>query len=214
MQERIDKIIQEYRQRYTTPNGTTVRFRLKLPKEEAEQLLGYIYQDIVTSRGMDYCQNEQAEATIRKTAQWLCDGKRMGLMVNGGVGTGKTTLLKAISRLLSVTTGVRTIMCSANDIISRELGRISAQTDTDSLRDIPVLFIDDLGTEAVEVSSYKNEYSPIIELLSIRYERQSPTLITTNLTRDKFEDRYGERVADRSREMFDWLSFKGQSFRK
>ena len=50
-----------------------------------------------------------------------------------------------------------------------------------------MLGIDDLGTEPSEVLDYGNVYTPVIDLLTKRYEEQLFTIITTNLTRNKSE---------------------------
>ena len=49
-------------------------------------------------------------------------------------------------------------------------------------QNIDVLGFDDLGTEPSEVSDYGNVYTPVIDLLTKRYEEQLFTIITTNLT--------------------------------
>ena len=49
-------------------------------------------------------------------------------------------------------------------------------------QDIDVLGLDDLGTEQSEVLDYGNVYTPVIDLLTKRYEEQLFTIITTNLT--------------------------------
>ena len=49
-------------------------------------------------------------------------------------------------------------------------------------QDIDVLGLDDLGTEPSEVLDYGNVYTPVIDLLTKRYEEQLFTIITTNLT--------------------------------
>ena len=49
-------------------------------------------------------------------------------------------------------------------------------------QDIDVLGLDDLGTEPSEVLDYDNVYTPVIDLLTKRYEEQFFTIITTNLT--------------------------------
>lgn len=51
--------------------------------------------------------------------------------------------------------------------------------------DKEILAIDDLGTEPREIIEYGNVLSPIIDLISYRYEHQLPTIITSNLTLNK-----------------------------
>ena len=44
-----------------------------------------------------------------------------------------------------------------------------------------MLAIDDLGTEPVEVMDYGNIITPVINLLTKRYEAHLFTIVTTNL---------------------------------
>ena len=73
--------------------------------------------------------------------------------------------------------------------------------------------IDDLGCEPLEIQSYGNIYTPIIDLLTHRYDRQLFTMITTNLTPQEIRPRYGDRIADRLNEMVRNIVFKNKSFR-
>ena len=71
-----------------------------------------------------------------------------------------------------------------------------------------LLVLDDLGTEALV---YGQESLPFI--LYRRYERNLPTIITTNLTREGIQARYGERIADRLR-TYDQITLNYASLRK
>ena len=77
-----------------------------------------------------------------------------------------------------------------------------------------VLFIDDLGEESLTVKNYGNEQSPLIEVLYKRYDKRQFTVITTNKSEEEIQQMYGERIADRFKEMFDRVFFGHQSFRK
>ena len=59
-----------------------------------------------------------------------------------------------------------------------------------------MLGIDDLGTELSEVMDYGNVYTPVIDLLTKRYEEQLFTIITTNLTPQQIREHYDDRIAD------------------
>lgn len=59
------------------------------------------------------------------------------------------------------------------------------------------LAIDDLGTEPVEVMDYGNIITPVINLLTKRYEAHLFTIVTTNLDPKEIHKRYGDRIADR-----------------
>ncbi len=77
-----------------------------------------------------------------------------------------------------------------------------------------ILFVEEVGAEPERCQSYGTDYTPIQNLISYRYDRKLPTIITTNLADDKILDRYGPRMMDRINEMFSILRFKGDSYRK
>ena len=72
----------------------------------------------------------------------------------------------------------------------------------------------ELGSEPERCQSYGTDYTPVQNLISYRYDRKLPTIVTTNLADDKILDRYGPRMMDRINEMFSILRFKGDSYRK
>lgn len=75
------------------------------------------------------------------------------------------------------------------------------------------LCIDDIGTESMG-KHYGKEKNVITEVILNRYDNGLPhkmTHVTTNLTADEIEQRYGSRVRDRMREMFNLLEFKSDT---
>lgn len=76
-----------------------------------------------------------------------------------------------------------------------------------------MLGIDDLGEEPKEVMSYGMIHTPLIDLICERYNRQLPTVITTNLNTDQLSEKYGKRVGDRFREMVEIITFTNPSYR-
>lgn len=76
-----------------------------------------------------------------------------------------------------------------------------------------MLGIDDLGTEPSEVLDYGNIYTPVIDLLTKRYEEQLFTIITTNLTPQQIRRHYGDRIADRLNEMVKKIVFNNCTYR-
>ena len=82
------------------------------------------------------------------------------------------------------------------------------------LKNQELLFIDDIGTEPASVKRWGNEFSPVLELLYARYDRQLFTIATSNLKDSDFGERYGIRIADRMEEMFERIYYQNKSYRK
>ena len=78
---------------------------------------------------------------------------------------------------------------------------------------VDMLGIDDLGTEPSEVMDYGNVYTPVIDLLTKRYEEQLFTIITTNLIPQQIREHYGDRIADRLNEMVKKIVFNNATYR-
>lgn len=157
---------------------------------------------------------------IDRMAAWLAgDSSKFAAVLCGGCGNGKTTLVKAFQNLLSYLNipvpdghgkvwGLR--LCNAQEIAG------IARTDYTAfltLVRIPMLAIDDVGIEPLEVMEYGNVVSPIVELLTKRYDEQLFTIMTTNLTPDGIRKRYGDRIADRLNEMAVVIPFKNATYR-
>jgi len=105
-----------------------------------------------------------------------------------------------------------------------ELGK-KGSSEFEELANKRLLGIDDLGTEPLVVKNYGNDVSPIVELLSKRYNHRRFTIITTNLTVkkgengvdvDELQEVYGDRTFDRIKEMFNEMNYDGtmKSYRK
>ena len=76
------------------------------------------------------------------------------------------------------------------------------------------LGIDDLGTEPAEIVDYGNPIYPVVRLIEHRYESQSFTFITTNLTPSEIRKKYGDRIADRFNEMLHVIVFQDVTYRR
>mgnify|MGYP002350638330 CR=1 FL=1 len=63
------------------------------------------------------------------------------------------------------------------------------------------IILDDLGAEMKERSEQGWISELLFEIVQTRYERELPTIITTNLTLGELSQRYGERTASRLYEM-------------
>lgn len=177
-------------------------------------LLEMAYEVELSIRKVKIQIDNETTDNLRQVAQWLIDDKKKcGLYLCGVCGSGKSTMMKAIRNLITL---------SKNNYwegLSREVSYMSytaseinmMYTKGSSLANImnaDLLFIDDLGTESVEVVEYGNVFKPVEHVLSHRYDKQLHTIISTNLKPSEIKERYGTRLADRFREMFLKVTFK------
>lgn len=174
----------------------------------------------VAYRRRTFSMTDALSDQIGRMATWLTgDSSKFAAVLCGGCGNGKTTLVKAFQNLLCYLnipvpdSHGKAFWLRLSD--AREIADI-ARTDYPAfltLTRIPMLAIDDVGIEPLEVMEYGNVVSPIVELLTKRYDEQLFTLMTTNLTPEGIRKRYGDRIADRLNEMAIVIPFKNATYR-
>jgi DNA replication protein DnaC len=155
-----------------------------------------------------------------------------GFLLHGKVGTGKTHLLAAIIRQLTLEKGIRSRFIEFTHL----LGELREQFDEGRgegailgpLSDIPVLAIDELG----KGQNTEWQLSVIDQIISKRYNRGLTTLFTTNYPLDKpkssgnnssftakvtsetLRERIGERIFSRLHEMTEFVEIDAPDYRK
>lgn len=195
------------------------RFKMPMSEEDAYLSLLTATEKEVAFRHRIFYSNEHLERQLHEMAHWLTSpSSHFGIMLCGGCGNGKSTVLYAFQLLLNSlhipkpdndgTYGIRiedaksiAYLCKNNNESYRNLFNVD------------MLGIDDLGIEPVEVMDYGNVCTPIIDLLTKRYEKQLFTFITTNLTPQQIRERYGDRIADRLNEMVKKIVFSNGTYR-
>lgn len=209
----------ELRSRLIAQKTITVPVRFPMTTEKAALYLETAVQAEVMARGNAYkISHEQKGHILQMAALLTRPSTQFGMLLCGGVGNGKTTMMKAFQNLLnylripiagtSETYGMRIesakFLCSQVKMDSREFLHI---------QQVDMLGIDDLGEEEPEVVSYGNRVTPVIDLLSYRYDRRLFTMVTTNLTPAQIRTVYGDRIADRFNEMMLILPYRNPSYR-
>lgn len=140
-----------------------------------------------------------------------------GLLLFGGVGIGKSTLMQFFIknqvrsyRLMHCRDIESKFSTDGEDIVKQcsYMQPVSKNSDPFGHQEIGLCF-DDLGTEA-NAKHYGKEKNIMAEIILNRYDNQLPftaTHITTNLNAERIKSEYGPRVADRMREMFNMIQF-------
>ena len=188
--------------------------------EDARVYLMAAYQAEVERRHRVFERNEHFDAQLNQIAHYLTGGtKKFGLMLCGLCGNGKTTWAKALQLLASGLNLKNPInnqyyvfpLWNAKDLAMRSKGNYN---DWRNVMRYQLMIVDDLGTEPREVMEFGNVYTPLIDLITTRYEEQLYTIFTTNLTPAQLEEKYGKRIVDRLNEMVEKVVFENESYRR
>lgn len=172
------------------------------------------YKSEVEKRGVEFLDDNATDSRIRTAAKWMCKETKPGIMLHGRIGSGKTTLAKAMVQLIRMLfddyrlgDNRISVVCGSTMDLSK-----AATSDNDidynRYKYAKFLYLDDVGSEpSPTVKSWGNEISPIMELIYYRYDAMKPTIITSNLSLAQMRQFYGDRVGDRMLEMFNGIEF-------
>ena len=149
-----------------------------------------------------------------------------GLFLYGSIGRGKTLILRALCKYLrdlkhrwqdvvkdDYRLGTKWVSASviANDYAADGQPYLKQYYSRDTC-----LFIDEMGREPNPSSYYGTRMNVLQFILQMRYDgrHSSVTHVSTNLSLDMMAETYGDYVADRCLEMFNFVEFSGPSLRQ
>ena len=150
-----------------------------------------------------------AKRYVDNFSEFCKDGK--GLLLHGGVGTGKTYIACMIANAL-IDKGYPVLVTNFARILSTLQGTFDKQEYLDSLNQFKLLVIDDLGIE--RDTSYAKEL--VYQTVDSRYRSGLPMIITTNLSMQKLAtetELTDKRVYDRIIERCFPVEVSGESRR-
>lgn len=130
------------------------------------------------------------------------------LMLVGSTGTGKSYQCWGAIRALSASgAGCSWLFTTAADLYGalRPRPRVDSEDEFDRYARVGLLVLDDFG--AAKTSEWNEEIN--YRLINYRYEREMPTLITSNVPPKDLPTALGERVASRVAEMADRVVLRG-----
>jgi len=161
-------------------------------------------------------QVEDGHRRVKYYATYISDHVEagMGLALLGPVGTMKTSLAVAVmqSGLKAGISCMKITMPSLLDVIFtlKDTNREEWVAFETRLRSVGILVLDDLGAERTE-GWVLNKVDAII---SERYNRMKPVIITSNLLSTELEKTYNARIFDRIQQTSEVIRFAGGSLRR
>ena len=186
--------------------------------KQAADILLAAYQAEVEYRHRRFIEDKATKTNIERLAAFLIrDDAKFGVMLCGVPGNGKTTLLYAfqsavnwlndIGHFEGKRAGIRIVDAKEVVMLAKDFEAFC------NLRNMPMIAIEDMGREPIEVLDYGNILNPVVDMLEYRYNMQLFTFITTNLTKSQIREKYGNRIADRFNEMLEVIIFKNETYR-
>ncbi len=173
----------------------------RLKNESLENVRSFLkarYEDRVKKGGMYMTWDKHSADIIDEVAAWLGTPYKTGLLLFGGYGTGKTTVLSCIEDIFRkdyFDPGHvrRYYPFEIIDILkSNQLPAPMAE-----FVKAPVMLIDEVGMEPLSSTIWGERCSPVRDIIIARYDHSKTTIIATNLDSVEFRSHYGDRVMDR-----------------
>lgn len=141
------------------------------------------------------------------------------MLFYGSVGTGKSTMMKILAEYQRMFN--RGFLCVNTSLLTAQYATYGVDALNESTWNetnkgsIPIeRGFDELGRETMPAKYFGNELNVMQHVLQIRYDLKVKTHITTNLSIEEIELKYGQHIFDRAIEMFNFIEVKGESFRK
>ena len=185
------------------------------PREDVRRYLKMHYEDRVKRSGMSMTWDQHSIDILDAVATWLGTPHKTGLLLFGGYGTGKTTMLSCLEDIFRwdyFDPGhVRRYYPSEIIDILKSNQHPAPMAD---FRKVPVMLIDEVGMEPVTSTIWGDRCAPVRDIIIARYDHSKTTVIATNLDADEFQAHYGERVMDRINQAYTKIYFGADSYRQ
>lgn len=211
----MEKLKEIYQQKYVMQTNT---FRSKFDAEKIYRSLVSELTSLLIESGIELILKDTNKYVIGQVALWYANDDRFsgnlrkGLLIRGGVGTGKTKIVESLIKVIFKAENIHAKFIHATDLQELYVNKNSDEIDVLKLRKYTV--IDDLGVENVEVKNWGNTSEPFNNLFDYRYRHGMQSIITTNLAPSQIKETYGDRIADRFRETLNDFVLDGESLRK
>lgn len=182
------------------------RFKAWIPTKDLLETLEAAYSALLEARGVKLPVSGANKSRIASLSRWLNGEGKPSLLLYGGYGTGKTTLMRAAGYALQAY-GIDYIFNPARFFDD-------PRNDFTHCRRPSLLMIDEFGREQEKVNDFGNVTRPIMDVLLYRYDKGYPTILATNLLMEEIGNRYGEYFLDRLRGGYETIYYDEKSYRK
>lgn len=181
-------------------------------KKINEKFIGKRYKD-VNFCNFDNKRDVSIINALNKSIEY-CKGFNLttsnGMYLYGGVGTGKTHLMICIANYLIENKLIKTLITNFIEISKNIRSVFNNKNKSEeevilNYCNIPILIIDDIGTEKVKSGEEDNNWmqEKIYEILNYRYTNMLPTLFSSNYSLKELLEQRGlaQKTIDRIYEM-------------
>lgn len=182
--------------------------RLKEQSNLGERFLNRTFGNFETRRDPSAYQ----QCLVYSERESLFKDKRNGLLIFGGIGSGKTHLACAIANAM-IERGIPALFATFSEHlehIREEFDHTGQKKYLSMLKNTPIVVLDDLGKER------KSEWTQqiLFDIVNYRYEHMLPIIITSNFDVDGMANYVGGAVWSRLYEMCSAVETKGKDYRQ
>ena len=201
MEENLETKIHEYfTKRMEKCNELEPPTRYEIKIQPAEKVLREAFEYFTKKLGIDLVWLPEYDNVVT----WLRDNEGKGLFLHGDCGRGKSLLVRWV---------IPSIIGAYHDRWFTIKTALEMNNCIDDISRRGLISIDDVGTECVLVD-YGNKRLAFAELMDTVERKGLLAIISTNLSGDEIEQRYGTRTAERIISSTKRIEFKGESLRK
>lgn len=226
--------IDAIKKRYNANKLRDIYFKEQIKQENIEKVkkvqenlatytAGYFYKLMAwTSRNVyrkDLIYNVQTEPLIKVFCYFLSKDPRFetelgyslkkGLLIRGTPGLGKTFLIECVKDNPYQKIGlISTVDIS---LVIKKEGEYDLTFNPSG-----IIYLDDVGSEQPTVNHYGTKINFVKEYLELFYFKNkdfNKLMISTNISIDELEEKYGARVRSRMKDMFNLIDIFGQDLR-
>lgn len=199
------------------------------PKHCTPEVIEELYLEKLKAIQPRFVVDEYCAPVIKLISLWIAQsgefegqaphyGLRKGIMLLGGIGAGKTLLMRSLADTFRI---FDTKVCLLPTYVLTEkfskfgveaYSKVNYSSDDISPAHDYVVF-DDLGAETIQ-SHYGQITNVMAEVMLRRYDNNVRTFGTSNLDQKTIRKFYGERVWSRMKSMFNFIELKGNDRRQ